>query len=146
MARREKGQEEATGSIDYHPGEMIERLRAGKILVSSEPSSLDAVLYVEYILKNLRIKDDRKRITINQGQYYIGYKGRAPYRFVFVNDGASGEELFLAGREDGDRQWEILTHKPGKWITMLEYAYDKVRTCMGELDKFITEFPPIGIV
>jgi hypothetical protein len=130
-------------TLDYKPGEILERTRRGISKVSTEPTALDVVLYIEYILLNISIKDTQK-ITINEGQYHIGYLERSPYRIVYLEDGDSGQELFRA-LKDPNTPWEIIRHEKGNWVRMLEYAYEKVRTCMGSLDKFVTEFPPMGV-
>lgn len=128
----------------YKPGEILERTRKGMAKISSDPSPMDIILYVEYILHNIIIQDTQK-ISINEGQFYVGYTDRRPYRFVYVEDGPTGQEVFRAFK-DPDSPWEIVNYKSGTWVRMLEYAYEKVRTCMGSLDKFITEFPPMGII
>lgn len=128
----------------YEPGEMLTKLVSGREKVSADPSPIDAILYIEYIIHQLKLTEGQK-VSINEGQYYLAAIDRPPYRFVFVED-AAGKTQFYAGKEDkGD--WDISTcSSDDDWLRILEYAYDKIRTSLDDMDRFITEFPPIGIL
>lgn len=128
---------------DFKPGEIITKLRENK-KVSREPSGLDAVLYIEYMLYKMQLKEPVVRLSLNEGQYFAGCIEADGLRQVYLEN-EQGATLFMACRNEKE-PWEIVVFREGPWKTLLEYAYEKVRTCIGSLEKFISEFPPIGII
>lgn len=130
-------------TVLYETGEILERI-LNKASFSSEANALDAILYIEYILMQFSVPEDQQ-ISINEGELYISATNRYPYRFVKVID-SEGKILFSAGKEN-NAPWDISTYDTvTEWLRLLEYAYDKVRTSMTSMDRFIEEFPPLGIV
>lgn len=94
------------------------------------------------LFKMLPENDPVVRLSINKDEYFTGCIQAQDVRQLYVED-KTGTTLFYAQKEV---DWKILVFDPDtKWATMIEYAYEKVRTCHQSLDRFITEFPPIGI-
>ena len=126
----------------FEPGEIIRRIRNNKPLTDT-PSAMDAILYIEYMLLMMKQQKAVVRLTINEGQFFVGCLQADNLRQLYVED-ATGETLFMAYRH-GNIPWEIVVFKDGRWKIMLQFAYEKVRTCMDSIDRFISEFPPIGV-
>lgn len=127
-------------SVDYAPGEIVKKWMNAKN-ITEVPNDIDIVLYVEYILQSLGL-EGHPRISINEGVIIIG-KHTYPYTAVFVEK-PDGEPLFFATK--GDDGWGVDITTEGRWRMLLEFAFDKVRSCRHSIDRWITEFPPIGVL
>ncbi len=129
----------------YEPGDMLDKIRKSK-KITGEPGALDAVLYIEIMLSKMNLPEPVVKLTLNEGQCFIGCIEADGTRQLYV-DGEDGETLFYAQRNGPDAQWSIITYESlPDWMQLLERAYDKVRHHMHSPLDFLEEYPPIGIV
>lgn len=127
----------------FEPGEILTKIQKYASSPTLDPQGIDIVLYIEYILGHVPISTTQK-ISIN-GECFVSVF-QDP-RTLWLTD-REGKALFIARREE-DRPWEIVTFnttEDNSWVLLLEYAYEKTRTCMTSAEKFVNEFPPMGIV
>ena len=132
-------------SADFAPGEMLARIQNNKP-VKTLPGDLDIILYLAVIFKALPVEDDQS-VTVKNGVLRLSRALRDEgglYRLAIRDFKA--DLVFLAILES-DHKWNIIRSKlTDKELLLLEHTFDKVRTSMNSIDRFLNEYPPIGIV
>lgn len=129
-----------SGAFLYSPGEILKKSR--RVEVSKVPNDLDIILYIEYLIWALELKGVSPKLTINHDEIYVG-KFTLPTQMVYVED-TRGKTLFFA--EYAEEKWTIDVSSQGKWRMLLEYAFDKVRSSMSSVQRWVEEYPPIGVI
>lgn len=131
------------GSERFAPGEMLTLIQNSKP-VNLLPGDLDVVLYLVIIFRNIPV-DDEQRITVKNGVLNLArvLDPEGKIHRLSIKD-FKGDLVFLALPRNNS--WEFIrSDLTEKELLLLEHTFDKVRTCMDSIDKFINEYPPIGI-
>ena len=125
-------------------GEWLERLLKAKSMPES-PSGYDILLFISYAVEKI-LTENRPpdiRFELQRGKYYFGTTSDDKQTVYYVEH-QFGETLFYATREGN--QVTIHVFKPGEWRELMEHMYNKVRTCMDSPERWIAEYPHMGLL